>query len=50
MADGVRLDPESYVSMNMWAFPANEDEDPAFLTVLDKMCIRDRSRTSSRCL
>lgn len=35
MADGVRLDPESYVSMNMWAFPANEDEDPAFLTVLD---------------
>lgn len=35
MADGVRLDPESYVSMNMWAFPANEDEAPAFLTVLD---------------
>ena len=35
MADGVRLDPESYVSMNMWAFPAKEDEAPAFLTVLD---------------
>ncbi len=35
MADGVRLDPESYVSMNMWAFPANENEAPAFLTVLD---------------
>ena len=35
MADGARLDPESYVSMNMWAFPAKEDEAPAFLTVLD---------------
>lgn len=34
-ADGVRLDPESYVSMNMWAFPAKEGETPAFLTVLD---------------
>lgn len=34
-ADGVRLDPESYVSMNMWAFPAKEGEAPVFLTVLD---------------
>ena len=34
-ADGVRLDPESYVSMNMWAFPAKEGEAPAFLNVLE---------------
>lgn len=35
-ADGVRLDPESYVSMNMWAFPAKEGEAPAFLSVLEQ--------------
>lgn len=33
-ADGVALDPESYVSMNMWAFPGKEDEIPPFLNVL----------------
>ena len=34
-ADGVRLDPESYVSMNMWAFPAKPGCDPAFMKVLE---------------
>lgn len=34
-ADGVTLDPESYVSMNMWAFPASEGCDPAFMKVLE---------------
>lgn len=35
-ADGVRLDPDSYVSMNMWGFPAKEGSVPAFLTVLEQ--------------
>ena len=35
-ADGVKLDPESYVSMNMWGFPAKEGCAPAFLEVLDR--------------
>lgn len=35
-ADGVELDPESYVSMNMWGFPAREGCDPAFMEVLEK--------------
>ena len=35
-ADGVKLDPESYVSMNFWGFPAREGCDPAFLEVLEK--------------
>ena len=34
-ADGVTLDPESYVSMNMWGFPAKEGCAPAYLTVLE---------------
>lgn len=34
-ADGVRLDPESYVSMNFWGFPAKDGCAPAFLTVLE---------------
>lgn len=34
-ADGVELDPESYVSMNMWGFPAKECCDPAFMGVLE---------------
>lgn len=33
-ADGMSLDPESYVSMNMWGFPAAEGKAPAFLTIL----------------
>ena len=32
-ADGVAIDPESYVSMNFWGFPGNP---PAFLKVLDE--------------
>ena len=28
--DGVKLDPESYVSMNFWGFPAKEDCVPHF--------------------
>lgn len=35
-ADGVELDPESYVSMNMWGFPAREGCDPAFMEMLEK--------------
>ena len=35
-ADGVKLDPESFVSMNFWGFPAKENKDPAFLTVLEQ--------------
>ena len=34
-ANGVKLDPGSYVSMNFWGFPAKEGYDPAFLTVLE---------------
>ena len=30
--DGVKLDPESYVSMNFWGFPAKEGCVPPFLT------------------
>lgn len=33
-ADGVVLDPDSYVSMNMWGFPAKADAVPAFINVL----------------
>ena len=35
-ADGVKLNPESFVSMNFWGFPAKENKDPAFLTVLEQ--------------
>ena len=35
-ADGVELDPEAYVSMNMWGFPAKEGCAPAFMGVLEK--------------
>lgn len=35
-ADGVKLDPESYVSMNMWGFPAEDGCAPAFLTALEE--------------
>ncbi len=35
MADGVKLDPNTYVSMNMWGFPAKEDQAPAFMKVLE---------------
>lgn len=35
-ADGTALDPESFVSMNMWGFPAKEGCDPAFMDVLEK--------------
>lgn len=35
-ADGVKLDPDSYVSMNMWAFPAAEGQTPAFIGVLER--------------
>lgn len=34
-ADGVPLDPNSYVSMNMWGFPAREGELPPFMKVLE---------------
>lgn len=33
--DGMRLDPDSYVSMNFWGFPAREGCAPTFLTVLE---------------
>ncbi len=35
-ADGKALNPESYVSMNMWGFPAKEGCAPAFLKVLEQ--------------
>lgn len=35
-ADGVMLDPESYVSMNFWGFPAKEGCAPAYLDVLEQ--------------
>ena len=34
-ADGVKLAPESYVSMNMWGFPVKEGSESDFLTVLE---------------
>lgn len=35
-ADGVKLNPESYVSMNFWGFPAKEGCAPAYLNVLEQ--------------
>lgn len=35
-ADGVVLDPNSYVSMNFWGFPAKEGCVPAYLNVLEQ--------------
>ena len=35
-ADGRKLDPESYVSMNFWGFPAKEGCAPAYLDVLEQ--------------
>ena len=35
-ADGVEVDPNSYVSMNFWGFPAKEGCAPAYLTVLEQ--------------
>lgn len=35
-ADGVDIDPESYVSMNFWGFPAQEGCPPAYLDVLEQ--------------
>lgn len=34
-ADGVVLDPESYVSMNFWGFPAATGFDPRYMSVLE---------------
>lgn len=34
-ADGVKLDPESYVSMNFWGFPAVAGTDPWYMGVLE---------------
>lgn len=33
-ADGVDIDPEAYVSMNFWGFPAREGYAPVYLDVL----------------
>ena len=35
-ANGVELNPESYVSMNFWGFPAKEGCAPAYLDVLEQ--------------
>lgn len=35
-ADGISLDPESYVSMNFWGFPAKDGCAPEYLNVLEK--------------
>lgn len=34
--EGTALDPDSYVSMNFWGFPAKEGCTPAYLEVLEK--------------
>ena len=35
-ADGITLNPEAYVSMNFWGFPAKEGCNPAYLDVLEQ--------------
>lgn len=35
-ADGKKLNPESYVSMNFWGFPAKEGKSPTYLDILQK--------------
>lgn len=35
-ADGITLNPESYVSMNFWGFPAKEGCAPSYLDVLEQ--------------
>ncbi len=35
-ADGVVLDPESYVSMNFWGFPAADGSAPWYMSVLEE--------------
>ena len=35
-ADGVEIDPNSYVSMNFWGFPAKQGYAPAYLEVLEQ--------------
>lgn len=35
-ADGVELNPESYVSMNMWGFPSGKGCTPAYLSALEQ--------------
>lgn len=35
-ADGLKLDPGAYVSMNFWGFPAKKRHNPTFLTVLEE--------------
>ena len=35
-ADGRKLDPNTYVSMNMWGFPSEEGKAPAFIQTLEE--------------
>ena len=35
-ADGVRVDENAYVSMNMWGFPGKEGEKPGYLQALEE--------------
>lgn len=35
-ADGVEIDPNSYVSMNFWGFPSMESFEPAYLGMLER--------------
>ena len=35
-ADGMKLDPETFVSMNMWGFPAEEGKVPTFIQTLEE--------------
>lgn len=39
-ADGVKLDPDSYVSMNMWGFPAKPGQMPPFMKILEDNFIK----------
>lgn len=35
-ANGIAIDPETFVSMNMWGFPGKEDSKPPFVDVLER--------------
>ena len=39
-AEGKAVDPEAYVSMNMWGFPARDGEIPEYLSILETDFVR----------
>ncbi|MCQ2416644.1 MAG: nucleotidyltransferase [Oscillospiraceae bacterium] len=44
-SDGVQLNPECHVSMNMWGFPAENGQAPAFLQVLSERMVQFMEHT-----